>query len=115
MFSYSRYDLQEEHFTSDINFKHSFQLLESISGYIKMGGKYKFKNRQQDKDKYWRNVTKGHQSKFTDDAKEAFDWVVHDKTGDVTMRNLDDQQIGKFLQGGFNYGWYPDIDRLNKL
>lgn len=113
--SYSKHYMEESHFDGKIDLKYPFQLGNSYSGFIKAGGKYKYKDRKQNNDSYHRWVTSGHQTNFSDDAEEEFDWAVQNKHGDLTMVNINDYSLGKFLQGGFDYGWYPDVDRLNTL
>ncbi|MGD8777383.1 MAG: TonB-dependent receptor [Ignavibacteria bacterium] len=104
--------LKEEDLNLYYNMKYLFKLTNDVSGYVKMGVKYKHKKRERDYNSYSQSVVQN--TVLADLAVEDLDWVEQNGSN-VTAMGFDDYYIDDFLDGDYNFGWYPNMDRLNTL
>jgi TonB-dependent receptor len=103
-------DLLQRDITLDFNIKMPFSLSDDCSGYLKGGAKYK--NTVRNVNSY--TSTQSPDNQFSVLAKESLDWV--DPSG-VRLNAVPfvGGTISDFLGGQYNFGWYPNVDRLNQL
>lgn len=105
--------LEEKDLTAYLNLKMPFRFSDFINGHIKAGVKYRHKNRFNDDNHRYQHIASN--PPFYQLADEQVDWVVRGDGGAPSAVNLNESNINNFLQGGFNFGWYPNMDRLNQL
>ncbi|MHB8581025.1 MAG: TonB-dependent receptor, partial [Ignavibacteriaceae bacterium] len=110
-------DNMEKLIDSYINAKIPYHFGDFVSGYIKLGAEYKNIT-------YYSNSYSGIFESYLfmlgPYAKESLPWVgditgggISDGKG-ITMNGLGGPQVN-FLNGKYNFGWYPNIDRLNQI
>jgi len=111
-------DQYEAH--ADITF--SFNISNSILVDLKVGGQYKYKNRNRDFDQYvWHsNVFQDYitgRSNTGDGINwtEGLEWVTLNENSAVSMENMVGGTIDNFLGGKYIFGWYPDVDKINQI
>jgi len=109
----SKDDLFQKNITPYFDLKVPFNIGNSISGYVKGGGKYNYLTRK-------RNYLGANQnptsiSTFGILADSEIDWVTLNSANMVNSSNLVDHQVTNFYDGVYNFGWYPSLDRLNQL
>jgi TonB-dependent receptor len=112
--------LNEKQYEAHLNIKMPFRLTDYISGNVKIGGQYKNMSRSRNYDYRgyggppFHKLISGIQN--TNDGKDwALDWVTLNEKNAVSMVDMVGGQKGEFLQGGYNFGWYPDINKLNEI
>lgn len=105
--------LEENNLTTYLSMKVPFKVNQSINGFVKFGGKYRNKNRLNDNNHRYQTVAAN--PPFYKLADEQVDWLVLGDGTRPSSVNLNERTIANFLQGGFNFGWYPNIGRLNQL
>ena len=108
--------MQEQNLSGYMNFKTPFQFGQSVSGNIQFGGKYRYKSRLQDEDRSMQGVASNPPMKRW--MVKKWDWIVRQQTGGepaITAINFRDYDIHNFLQGRYDFGWYPDINKLNDI
>ena len=110
--SYNSYDQFQENITPYFDLKVPFNFGKSISGYIKGGGKYNYINRKGN----YINATNIIDRTVINEvvSAEGLSWAKLNSTG-ITAAGLLDHEVSDFLDGQFNFGWYPKMDRLNQL
>ena len=97
-----------------INSKIPYEFGSSISGYIKLGAQYKVNSGRSNYDS--RSIPVGGLSKWGDFAISSFPWATETPTGSsFTMAGFYDHTVNNFLKGQYNFGWYPNINRLNSI
>ncbi|MHB8578864.1 MAG: TonB-dependent receptor [Ignavibacteriaceae bacterium] len=109
-------DLNETHIDVYINSKIPFEFGNLISGYIKFGAKYKKNTRNRYHDSESQNQMPLIQN-WGLYASQSLPWagVTSSDTKDLTMQGLNESTINNFLKGQYNFGWYPNINRLNQI
>lgn len=114
-------DLAEDQMQAHLNFKIPYKILDGLAGWIKFGGQYKFKERNYDQDqRHWGGPTNFYKlisgiQQTPDDIDWSLDWVNLNKYNQVYMADMLGGTKGSFLQGGFDFGWYPDVAVLNEI
>lgn len=106
-------DLIEKHIDTYIDLKIPFELGKSTSGFLKFGTKYKINSR-------FRNYYSGDQVisavyKFADYATQYISWANQTASDNISMVGLNESTVNNFIKGQYNFGWYPNIGRLNQL
>ncbi len=97
-----------------INSKISFEYSNSISGYIKLGAQYKVISSDQNADS--RSEPVGGLQKWGNYAITDFPWANEIPSGaSLSAVGLNDGTVNNFLKGQYNFGWYPNINRLNSV
>ncbi len=96
------------------NAKLNFQLANDISAYVKFGAKYKIEYKKRYYTKYYEGLSTQSFPQFGDTASKYLSWI--DVEGRlVTANGFQDHIENSFLKGQYNFGWYPNFDRLNEL
>ena len=110
---FSSDDLIQKNITPYLNVKIPFSFGSNISGYIKGGGKYNYVNRE-------RNYIDGNQNptsigQIFGQSSSEFNWIKLNSGNMVNALGFFDHSVTNFLSNQFNFGWYPNISRLNQL
>jgi TonB-dependent receptor len=103
----------EKNIDAYINSKIPFEFGESTHGYIKLGGEYKATNH--DQDYYTATNPVGGLTVWGDYAIKNFPWAKEFGHASLTMQGINNGIVNNFLKGQYNFGWYPNFDRLNKI
>ncbi|MHB8578235.1 MAG: TonB-dependent receptor [Ignavibacteriaceae bacterium] len=108
-------DMVEKHINAYINLKAPFEFGKFISGYIKFGAEYKVNNRNRVYDSRQQIVWGPMNPAFADSATTNLPWVGVASTKSLSMQGLYDYTVNNFMKGQYNFGWYPNISRLNQI
>ncbi|MDR3626628.1 MAG: TonB-dependent receptor [Ignavibacteriaceae bacterium] len=106
-------DALEDNINSYINSKIPFDFGQSVSGYLKFGAEYKVIQHNQNEDS--RSMPVGGLQVWGNYAIPNFPWAHESGTNSLSMYGLNDGSVNNFLNGQYNFGWYPNIDRLNNI
>ncbi|MEN8203871.1 MAG: TonB-dependent receptor [Bacteroidota bacterium] len=112
-------ELRETQYDARLNIKVPFST-DLVSGNIKFGGQYKHKERFRDYDVRvyggppFHKLITGIQT-TPDGIDWTIPWVTLNQNNHVEMTNMVGGEMGEFLQGGYNFGWYPDINKANEI
>ena len=110
---FSSDDMIQKNITPYLNVKIPFSFGNNISGYIKGGAKYNYISRD-------RNYLDGNQNPtslgqlFAQTTSE-FNWITLNASNVVNALGFFDHPITNFLNNQYNFGWYPNVSRLNQL
>ena len=96
-----------------LNAKVPFQLEESLSGFFKLGGEYQ--NMKHDQDVFYAYMPVGGLSAWGDYAIQAFPWAHEVGRYSLSMYGFTNGTVDNFLKSQYNFGWYPDIDKINDV
>ncbi|MBE0655913.1 MAG: TonB-dependent receptor, partial [Bacteroidales bacterium] len=113
-------DLAENRYSSHLNFKVPYTISNGLAGFLKFGAQVKYKDRYFDQDVRvfggppFHKLISGIQQ-TPDGINWALDWVRLNDQNHVYMSDMVGGTKGEFLQGGFDFGWYPDVSRLNEV
>ncbi len=110
---YSTNDLIQKNLTSYFDVKYPFNFGDMISGYIKGGAKYRQVSRNRNYLSAIQYVSTSPQFSFL--ASKEFDWATLPTGSYISAQHLVDYNVSDFLDGSYNFGWYPRIDLLNNL
>jgi TonB-dependent receptor len=110
---YSQSDLIQKNVTPYFDIKVPFNFGNSISGYIKGGAKYNYTDRNGTFLSASQNPTSS--TKFGTFAAEDLSWVQLTPSQAVNALGLIDHNVNNYLDGQYNFGWYPNMGRLNQL
>ena len=110
---YNQSDLLQKNFTPYFDIKLPFDFGSSISGYIKGGGKYNYINRIGS----FLSASQypNRSSVFGTLAAADINWVKLNPSQAVNALGMVDHNVNNFLSGQYNFGWYPNMDRLNQV
>jgi TonB-dependent receptor len=104
--------MEEDNFTSKINLKIPYTIVNNIGGYIKLGGKYREKSRDRDK-------TQSITSAFGIDeiGRANTDLFDLDREGRILISNFIDPDFdfGDFLEGEYEFTPALDVELINKF
>jgi TonB-dependent receptor len=112
----------EDQYETHVDISMPFQIGTSILVDLKIGGQYKYKNRNRDFD-----LVVWHSNVFQDfitGAKstgdginwlEGLEWVTLNENAAVSMENMVGGSIDNFLGREYVFGWYPDVDKINQI
>lgn len=112
--------LNEKQYDARLNIKVPFELTDWLSGNIKFGGMYRNKNRVRDYNRYvyggppFHKLVSGIQT-TPDGIDWAIPWVNLNDRNHVSMENMVGGHIDQFLDGRYNYGWYPNVNQMNEI
>ena len=113
-------DLEEQQYDARLNIKVPFKAGDWLAGNVKFGGMYRQKERHRDYNEYLHSsfpsqkLISGQQS-TPDGISWEIPWVIMNDRNHVSMENMVGGHIDNFLDGRYNFGWYPDIDRANEM
>jgi TonB-dependent receptor len=112
----------EAQYEAHIDLIRSFQITDAILLELKMGGQYKHKDRNRDFD-----LVVWHSNVFQDFITgkrttgdginwiEGLEWITLNDNSAVSMENMVGGSIDNFLGGEYIFGWYPDVNKINKI
>ncbi len=112
-------DTKERDLTASLNWKVPFSFGNSIAGYLKMGGKYNHKSRDQNIDAFDSPIYDTH--KFLSDVfREQIPEVVSTYAGanlNVLMADFIDEdfKVDNYLGGKYNFPLMPKMDILRQM
>ncbi len=113
-------DLQEQQYDARLNIKVPFRAGDWLAGNVKFGGMYRHKDRDRDRDRFvyggppFHKLVSGIQT-TPDGIDWAIPWVELNDRNHVSMENMVGGRIDEFLSGRFNFGWYPDVNKMNQI
>lgn len=105
-------DMIQKDLSLYFDLKSHFKLSDDISGYVKGGGKYKYVSRIVD----FMSAT---QFAATNPymggiVKETHSWLQQ-TSWNINAVPFYDHILNDFLDGEYNFGWYPNLERLNQM
>jgi len=121
-FSKALNDQTESQYEAHVDVTLPFQIGNAILIDLKVGGQYKYKDRKRDYD-----LVVWHSNVFQDfitgktttgddiNWLEGLEWVTLNDNSAVSMENMVGGSIDDFLGGGYVFGWYPDVDKINQM
>ena len=109
----------ERNLTAALNWKVPFSIGNSVVGYVKMGGKYSHKTRNQDFDQLNTPVGSNH-AFLSDEFREQIPEIVNTYTGNnnnVLMSDIIDYdlKVDNFLGGNYEFPLMPRMDILRQM
>ena len=113
-------DLSEKQYIANLNLKVPFKISDRLSGSLKFGGMYRQKTRKRDYNTYsyggppFHKLISGIQT-TPDGIDWTIPWVNLNERNAVSMENMVGGRIDDFLGGKYNFGWYPDIGKMNQI
>ncbi|MEN8156639.1 MAG: TonB-dependent receptor [Bacteroidota bacterium] len=113
-------NLHEEQYDARLNIKVPVRLGDLASGNIKFGGMYRHKNRERDYNVYhyggppFYKLISGIQT-TPDNIDWVLPWVEINDQNWVSMENMVGGRMDGFLNGRYNFGWYPDVVKMNEV
>lgn len=113
-------ELGEKQYDARLNIKVPFNAGDWLSGNVKFGGMYRNKERHRDYNRYvyggppFHKLVSGIQV-TPDGIPWSIPWVNLNDRNAVSMENMVGGHIDNFLDGRYNYGWYPNIDQANEI
>jgi len=113
-------NLGEKQYDARLNIKVPFTAGEWLSGNVKFGGMYRNKNRHRDYNRYvyggppFHKLVSGMQT-TPDGISWEIPWAILNNRNAVSMENMVGGSIDQFLDGRYNFGWYPDINKSNEI
>ena len=96
-----------------VNAKIPFGIGHSVSGYFKLGGEYTVD--QSTNDTYAASNPVGGLTVWGNYAIKNFPWAKEFGQASLTMQGMNSGTVNHFLNGKYNFGWYPDFTRLNQV
>jgi TonB-dependent receptor len=107
----------DKNFTLQIDGKRNFEMSKEISGYLKLGGKFRWKTRDRENSKYWTdnfniNYMAATLVKNPDQFYRNFN-LTGDNKIKVTNFFSNDDLVGDFLEGRYTFG--PSLDKNSLL
>ncbi len=105
-------DLMQKNRTLYYDFKIPFKFGDALSGHIKTGGKYKYDTRVVDfmmANQF--AATNPKMGKYISDT----DYWLEMNGAKITASPFYDHTVGNFLNNQYNFGWYPNLTRLNQI
>ena len=107
---------QDQNMTAYLDLKIPYRIGELIDGHLKVGGKYRRKERFMD-------ITQGIQIQHPFTAEyyyQGLPWLVmsergNDNYNNFTLEGFETEVQDKFLGGEYEYGWLFDFDKLNAV
>ena len=104
---------EDMNLTSYLDLKFPFKIGVSVTGHVKVGGRYRQKNRIKD-------VTSGGQALITnqfagDEISKRVDWLELNATSNILSVGIPEGYVGSFLNGAYDFGSTFSIDRLNEV
>ncbi len=99
-----------------------FHIGDLVQADLKVGGQYKYKDRNRDFD-----LVVWHSNVFQDyitgrlttgdgiDWTKGLEWVTLNDNNTVSMENMVGGTINNFMGGKYDFGWYPDVDKINQI
>ena len=112
--------LKENQYNAALNFEIPFQIGEWFSGNVKFGGMYRYKNRNRDYNSFvyggppFHKLISGIQT-TPDGIEWKIPWARINDRQEVSAADMVGGSIDNFLDGQFNFGWYPDVDKMNEV
>ncbi len=112
--------LEEKQYDARLNLKIPFRLGDWFSGNIKFGGMYRHKDRVRDFDRFvyggppFHKLVSGIQT-TPDGISWEIPWVDLNDRNAVSMEDMVGGRYDNFLGGRFNFGWYPDVNKMNQI
>lgn len=113
-------ELSEQQYDARLNITIPIQAGEWLSGNVKFGGMYRYKDRQRDYNRYiyggppFHKLVSGIQT-TPDGISWEIPWVILNDRNHVSMENMVGGSIDNFLDGRYNFGWYPDAGMQNEI
>lgn len=113
-------DLNEKQYDARLNIKVPFRLGDWLDGNIKFGGMYRQKDRLRDYNVYvyggppFHKLVSGIQT-TPDGIKWEIPWAILNDQNAVSMENMVGGNIDEFLNGRYNFGWYPDVNKMDEI
>ncbi|MHB8854386.1 MAG: TonB-dependent receptor [Ignavibacteriaceae bacterium] len=108
-------DMIEKHINAYINSKIPYQMGDYISGYIKFGAEYKLNSRDRNYDDRGEGNPIILDPNWGSYATQYLPWAGVTQTNMMSMYGLNESTVNNFLKGQYNFGWYPNINRLNQV
>ncbi len=108
-------DLLEKHTDFDINCKVPFNLTNYISAYIKIGAEYKIDSRNERPNYESQTVAYWINTGFAPAAVKALPWASVTSYNGLATSSFYGGILSNFIKGQFNFGFMPNLDRLNQL
>lgn len=105
-------ETSDKNTTAYMNAKVPYGIGDIITGYVKVGGIYRNKNRFQDFNSGGQNFAANQFGPRV--LSDSISWLVREN--DFLLGNgLEGYKIDNFLQGKYDFGWYYDFNRLNEI
>jgi TonB-dependent receptor len=121
-FSKALNEQNDDQYEGHVNVTVPFKIGSSILIDLKLGGQYKYKDRNRDYDLVvWHsNVIQDYiTGKLTTGDSinwiEGLEWVTLNANDAISMENMVGGSIGDFLGGDYIFGFYPDKDKINQI
>lgn len=105
--------LEDKNYTGYLDLTVPYRLGDRFSGNVKFGGRYRVKQRYQNKTAGTAGTGTGNPYS-TNVLVQEVPWLVQNGS-DVTAVNVEDRVIDDFLNGEYFFGWYFNFDRLNEI
>ena len=108
-------DMMEKHLNGYFNLKMPYQLGDYVSGYVKIGAEFKsnFRNRNYDARGGGNPIILD--PNWGDYATQYLSWAGETENHFLSMQGLNESVVNNFIKGQYNFGWYPNIGRLNQV
>lgn len=107
---FDTYDVNDDNYAIQTNFKLPFTLGSQVNGYVKTGGKYRHKQRQNDINRVWTQHFVG--KDIIRDGRADPDWEINETEEWILMSNFmgDDYatEYGRFFENQYYLGPGPD-------
>jgi TonB-dependent receptor len=111
---YSPSDILEQNTKAYLDLKAPFNIGKSVSAYIKIGGEYK--KYRQDAKMSAQTADIKNVNNFMAIAQPYFPWIkVATSPGRASIAGINDYLLDDFIKGLYNFGWYPNVSRLNEI
>ncbi len=113
-------DLSEQQYDARLNITVPLRAGDWLTGNVQFGGMYRYKNRHRDYNSYiyggppFHKLVSGIQT-TPDGIPWEIPWVNLNDRNHVSMENMVGGNIDNFLDGRYNFGWYPDVDMQNEI
>ena len=112
-FGQSSNKLSDKNLTSYLNVKIPYHLGSIINGYLKFGGTYRHKTRDQKRISGGQNILA---NQFGEKLlADSLSWIETNMAGNITGVNMRDYQVSDFLDGKYDFGWHYNFNNLNQL
>lgn len=101
-----------------VNVHYDFRIFDNLSGIIKAGGKYRYKDQAHDRTVYGSNLSIGSGQSGTDAIVNAFGWQESVGVGnDIAYPMLYDTEFdhGNFLEGKYNLGPVANLGQMQEV
>ncbi len=104
---------EEKNLTYYMNFKVPYAIGDWFNGYVKFGGTIRNKQKVKDKTEGGQNILANQNGPRM--LADSLDWIVRNQSENITAIGLKDYNVGKVLDGQYDFGYYFNFDRLNAL